>query len=280
VNSSTALTIAFIEKRPLAAGRVLAGMDPADAAAFLDTIPTRTAAKVVERLGAWPSSSIVTRMNQAGAATLLRQVPFRDAAAILRLVPAEMRAPLMADLPARLQRAFESSLSFGENTVGAQMTTAIVAIDGHLTAGDVREQLVRAPDAEADVVFVVDGDRRFLGAVSSAALLRRNATVTLGELMDETVTCLSARARLSSVADLDAWDEYVYLPVVDRQGSLIGALPRKAIREADEAASTGAGGRSSIAASMAEAFMVSVAELVELLTEGAPPSYGSGSDRS
>jgi magnesium transporter len=268
---TAALTIAFIDKHPISAARALSAMDPEDAAAFLESIPTRFAARVMARAGAWPCASIIARMEPSDAAAALRELSYQDAAAILRLVPADRRAPVLEEAPVKLRRDLELSLSFPEDTVGAHMTTEIAAMERGNTIADMRAQLRRAPEAEADMVYVVNSERRLLGAISAAELLRRAPEAALGEIMDGDIEPISARARLSSVVDLEAWNHYSALPVVSLQKHLIGALSRKAaisMGAQRHAAADSLG--PSIAAAMAEAFVVSVIGLAQLTTQGAP----------
>jgi magnesium transporter len=272
---NAALTIAFIDKHPLSAARALSAMDPDDAAAFLETVPTRYAARVMARAGAWPCASIIARMQPADAAAALRELSYQDAAAILRLVQAERRAPILEEAPVKLRRDLELSLSFPEDTVGAHMTTDIAAMERGNTIADMRAQVRRAPGAEADLVYVVNAERRLLGAISAADLLRRSSESSLGDIMDTDIEPISARARLSSVADLEAWNQYAALPVVSRQKHLIGALSRKAAKSIDAARLAAADTLGpSIAAAMAEAFVVSVIGLAQLTTQGAPLAEG------
>jgi magnesium transporter len=264
--SSTPLTIAYIEKRPLSAARALDTMDPGDAAAFLETIPTRFAARALSRMGTSPASSLLIRMNATGAAAALKELGYQDAAAILRLTPAEARPALLDELPEKLRRDFEASLSFPEDTVGANMTTAIMTLSSNHTIADALAQIRRSPRMDADTVFVIDDSRMLAGAVTAAQLLRYPENSALGGLMDTNAVSLSARARLSSVTDLEAWDECSFLPVISRQKQVIGALSRRTMRQAAEYRPPRDGvERTSIVVSLAEAYFASAVALSQLL---------------
>ncbi len=270
------LTIAFIEKRPLSAARTLAAMEPDDAAAFLETIPARFAANAFSHMGAWPASALLAKMGAASGGAALRELDYPNATAILRLMSEDRRAQLLTELPEKLQRDFETSLSFPEDTVGAQMTTAIVAMARDHTIADAITQIRQSRKPKTDVVFVIDKARKLAGAASPAALLCYPSKTKLGDIMDANVVSLSARARLSAVSALEAWDDYTQLAVVSRQKQVIGALSRKtAQRGADHYALTDAENPTSIAASIASAFFMSGIGLAQLLGDVDPLPHSS-----
>lgn len=230
MNSGDPLTIAFIERRPIAAARVLAAMEPSNAAALLDTLPTRFAARALSRSGLWSSSAIVARMAPASAAALLQELAYPDAATILRLAPATEREALLQALPQRLRRSFESSLAFPQDTVGAHMTTTVLALSPTHTVEDAILEISRLPQFDGDNLFVVDAERRLIGSVRIADLLRHRSRVALGEIMEREVASLPARARLSAIESREQWSRHLSLPVVNRQKQLLGALSRTSLR--------------------------------------------------
>lgn len=276
MSNSAPLTIAFIETRPVSAARALAAMDPGDAAAFLDMIPTRFISLAISKMGAWPASAVLIKMDQSSAAAALRELDYQEAAAIFRLIPKDVRSSLMNELPEKMRRAFETSLSFPEDTVGAHMTTAVMTLTRNHTVKDAIDQLGRSPSGGAEVIYAVDDQRRLAGAVTAAELLRHPGKTELGEVLDATIISVFARTRISAVADLDAWDDYALLPVVSRKRHLIGALSRKSARQTAYSPSRTEGLEgTSFVASMAEAFLASAIGLAQVLADGGASSHGS-----
>ncbi len=278
---SAPLTIAFIENRPLAAARALAGLDPADAGALLEVIPARIAAHALTNVGEWPASLIIVCMDAASGAAALRELPYAQAAAMLRLIPPEPRDRLLDQTSEALRRDFETSLSFPEDTVGAHMTTGVITLTSDHTVSEAADLIRRSPDTATDVVFIVEDGRTMVGAVSVGMLLRSPGSITLGAVMDPNVPMLSARARLATIDDLDAWDERMVLPVMSRRKQIIGALSREHARKAaEDGRSKPMGAPSSILGAMAEAFAISASGVGEMLAGvGAPTRPRKGGVR-
>ena len=157
-------------------------------------------------------------------------------------------------------------MDFPVDTVGAKMTTVIATAQQNETASTVLDIVKQSEGGHADVVFVVDGQRKLVGAVTVTSLVGHPDSTPIAEFLDTAFTAVSAQARLDTIAGLDAWDDYSRLPVVSRTGELIGAISRQALRrsaidhEDDNLANV-----PSIAESMTDALTTSVVGLAELL---------------
>lgn len=229
---SRSLILAFIDRRPAAAARVLAAMEPEDAAGLLEDLPTRYATRALAHMGAWSACTLLARMSVTKSAAVLAGFPFQSAAALLRLMDREPRLAILQALPAAMRRDFRTTLAFPDDAVGAHMTTAILTQRTDHTVADGRDHLRRAGKADTGCVVVVDETHRLAGLVSAVTLLRATGNTPLVEIMDTEVEAVSARARLATVRDLAAWDRYASVPVTNRRGHVIGVLSHAALRKA------------------------------------------------
>ncbi len=263
------LTLAFLDQKPAAAGRELATMAVDEAAVFLDAVPTRFAAPALAAMGPWSAASVASKMSPVSAAASLRAIDYRDASAILRIIPRSDRARILGELPEKLQRDLETSLTFPDDTVGAHMTTAILTLTEQHNVADAIELMRKPKKSKADIVFIVDGERKFAGAVAASDLLRHPRETPLGEIMDRGVIPISARATLASCGDLSSWNTCMVLPVLSRQKLVIGALPRKAVTHTENRKRPSAVEPiRSIPLSILDAYLVSVFGLVRLMAGG------------
>jgi magnesium transporter len=268
VSTDSALTIAFLARRPMAAARVLAAMDAGDAAAFLETIPLRFAARALTYMSAWPAAVILTRMTAAGGAGVVRELHYQDAAAILRLTEPAVRSGILEHLSASLRRDFQTSLSYPEDTVGAHMDVAVVTLGRGHTIADACDQIRRADQGPAaqQEIFVLYSSRKLAGVVPMSALVQYAPETTIGDVTDEGIAAISARARIADIVDLEDWDEHSQLPVVSRRQHFIGALSRRSIRRATEvSALRDADAAPALPISLAGAMVTSVSGLLGML---------------
>lgn len=226
------LILTFIDRRPDTAARALTAMEPDKARALLADIPARYASRVLARMGPWLACERLMGLPPETAAAMLRGLPYQSAAGLLRLMPAEFTEAVLGELPRPVRRELRATLHYPADTVGAHMTPAILTHTADQTVADARDQVRQSTRMEARCVVIVDEQRRLAGLVDPVLLLRHSGRTLLGEIMDADVTAISARARIASARQLEAWHRYLSLPVASRQKHVIGMLSLGALGEA------------------------------------------------
>lgn len=227
----SAMTIELIEKRPLTAVKVLTAMSTSDSAAFFEVLPTRYAVSLMSNISAWSASTLIAEMAPVSGAAVLSELDYQLTASIMRVLPDAKRAGLLRALPKTLSSALTSTLTYPKDTVGAKMSTNIVIMTIDQSVGEAFAELRQIKRTKTGVAYIVDEARKLLGIVTADELLRLSNEIRLGDVMEKSVAPLSARARLSAVKSLPAWDDYAHLPVIDRKRILIGALARRTFRQ-------------------------------------------------
>ena len=254
------LSLAFIDRKPVAAARALAALTVAEAAAFLQTIPTRYATRVLDRVSAWPASKMLLSMPPSAAAGILRAMPYLDSVAILRLMRPEERDALLTQLPSKLRRDLKVTMSYPNDTVGGHMCVDIVTLNRSHTVADARDALSKATTINADTLFLVDGKRSYVGSIAVHELFRHADETTVADLAINKAPPLLARQSLSSAAGLEGWNESSSLPVLGRSRHLVGSLPIKQLL----LASPQSGRRGSSMGGLIEAYFGAATSLLEL----------------
>lgn len=265
MNKAPVLTIAYLERLPESSARVIAGMPLQDAAAFLETLPTRVVAPIVEKMEKWPAARCMQHLSAEAAAALLGEVSYQDAAVLLRLTPVERRSAVLEQLPSRLARDLRASLRYPRNCVGAWMDVSVPRLSLNAT---VKDAVAVAKTGQAgDSIFVVDDGQRLAGLVRMEALLRHSATTRLADIVQTGIKPIFSRALLREVVSDPGWDAFLRLPVANRDRQLVGTLSRHdmldgltTIDARSEVVDTDA----SIWAQLGEAFVISLAGLVRL----------------
>lgn len=260
------LTIAFLENRPLESARALGEMDTGEAAAFLDTLPTRVLVRLVSQMGVSAAANFLAHMKPVNAAAVLRKQDYLLTTSILRLIPMEGRGYILEEMPLKLKRDFTHSLSFPSDTVGAHMITSIIMLGPNNLVSEACQELKRSKKAYPDVVFIVGEDRRLLGVVRSVLLFRYASDTLLGAVTEKGLPSLSARARLTSITDHSIWDVCNAVPVIGRNRHLVGALTRDRIIKGSQLVDESGEHQSSVIVSLVEVFFATIVSLMEVLT--------------
>lgn len=271
MTSAGNLTLAFLERQPRSAARVLEDLDPADGAAFLETVPGRLAGPVVGLMASWSAARSVELLAPERAAGLIRNVAYQDAAILMRLVARARLAPILDQLPKGLARDFRAALSYPKGAVGAWMDHSVPVFSQDRKVSDGLKFAGQRQSRKDVHIFVVGEKRQFLGAVSVSDLLCTNPETPLSDIMDRNVQALSNRASLASIAAAPDWDEYLMLPVVGRRRNVLGGLSRSGLRKglSEERATDIRHARDSILAHLFETYLVASSGLLQLASHSA-----------
>ena len=229
MNHARDLTIAFLRAHPAEGARVLERLDTAEIGALWSALPGRVAAPVVARLTPRQAARSVDALADDNLVRLLRRMTTPSVAALLRHLPEARRARLIDELPAATGVACRVLLRYPEDSVGALANTDVfTALPGD-SVRDVLARLKALRDDIGDFLFIVDGERRLRACVRPASLLHVAGTMSIGAVDAVDVPALPAQAAPQSIRDHAGWTRFSTLPVVDRQGRLVGALRQSAL---------------------------------------------------
>jgi Mg/Co/Ni transporter MgtE len=266
VTSKPALTIAFLEDAPQTAADALQGLKVDDAAAFLEIVPARLSAPVIVEMIPWTAARCLERLSPARAAAVLRQTTVQDSTTLLRLMQAESRDPIFEELPTALARRLKGSLQYPLSQVGAWTDTSVPVVRRANTVSDALSLLRECQVTTSHIFIESEADGRFLGTLSIKELLSGDTAVTLGQLPITQLEPISNRASLANVTFDAHWDDYLFLPVVNRRDAVIGGLSRNALRKGlhEQHVQTKAQPESMLG-QLFTAFLITTAGLVELV---------------
>jgi magnesium transporter len=202
---------------------VLQKADPRVQAKVFEYFPMEWQVKLAEGAGRPQMARLVELMSHDDRVNLLRRLPSQVSDALLRLVDDADRRDIAA-----LSR-------YGENTVGAIMTTDYAWLPADLTAQQAIERLrAQAPDRETIYyVYIVDEQtRKMLGILTLRALVLAEPSTPIRRLMltDDVVT-LRASADRETAADALRRYGLIAIPVLDDEGRLVGIVTHDDIVE-------------------------------------------------
>ena len=186
-----------------------------DQAAVFEYFPGPWQVLMVEGTGRAHVARLIEQMSHDDRVDLLRRLTPRVAEGLLRLVDEADRRDI-----ATLAR-------YGENTVGALMTTDYAWLPASLTAGEAIDRLrQQAPDRETIYYIYVleEATRKLLGVVSLRDLILAPRSAPIRELMETDVVTLKASDDQEKAADLLARYDFLAIPVVDDEDRLVGIV--------------------------------------------------------
>jgi Mg/Co/Ni transporter MgtE len=223
------LTLAFLQYDPASAARVLQELDLAILAGFLDTVPARLAAPVLNNMIPFAAARCLARLAPHRSAAILRQLAPHDRTSLARLLTVEARTAILEELPEKIKTRIVSALRYPVDSVGAWIDPRVPVLRTDNDVGDALKFLVDSP--AIGHIFLASAEQGlFVGAVALVTLVASARNVRLGDLAIVRVEPLSNRATLASVQQNVGWDDFLMLPVTGRRGTVLGALSRQALR--------------------------------------------------
>ena len=196
--------------------QVLSQAETRNAAHVFEYFPIDWQVKLATGAGRPQMARLIELMSHDDRVTLLRKLPDRVSKELLRLVDEADR------------RDIASLFRYGENTVGAIMTTDYAWLPVNLTTGQAIERLrQQAPDRETIYyVYVLDeATRRMLGILSLRTLVLSVPETQIRDvMMSADVVKLKAGDDRERAAEAIVKYDLLAIPVIDDDGRLVGIV--------------------------------------------------------
>ena len=185
-------------------------------------------------------AELLTALAPAEGAVLLHELSDDDATDLVGELAPEAQDRLLAELPTEEAGDIRELLQYGEETAGGIMTTALVSVLGHVTAGEAIEA-VRVQGREVEdfyTVFVVDDDTKLLGTVPLDDLILSDTGHRIRDLVEPTVASVGPEADQEQVGHMIARYNLASIPVVSEDGVLLGRVTFDDVIDVIEAETT------------------------------------------
>ena len=223
------LTLAYLEHAPQAAAQILQKFKVEEIVAFLESVPTRLSAPVINSMIPWGAARCLELLTPSKAAAILHSIPFHESTSLMRLVDSKEHQTILEELPVIFSKRLRNSLQYPLSQVGAWVDPTIPILSTDDTVQHALNFLQES--ASANHVFLESASNgQFIGVISIKNLLRSDSTMRLSQLPINNIDPVSNRATIRSVSFDARWDNFLYLPVVGRRGAILGGLSRGALR--------------------------------------------------
>lgn len=226
------LTLDFLGKHTREAAQVLQSLPLSSCGDFLMTVPSALAAKLVEYMPFDRVALLITAMPAPEAKRILENMNAGDAAAALRLVSGPSLDRLLAELPETKRKMFRHQKQYPAHTVGAWMDAGPIEIGETLNIVDIRRWLRQQNRSLEHGLFIVTPQGRVSGVLTLSQLALAKNSLPVRKLMTTGIQPLADRAQLESVRNLDDWERFTALPVINHKQKLVGALTRRNLERA------------------------------------------------
>lgn len=221
----TQLAVAFLKTQPGAAAQILERQDPAVVAEFLAGVPAVRSAPVLSRMLPRYSAQLCESVTAEQSAALLSALSSSVVASILRHTQSETVKQIMPHLSEKNRLTLRIVLNYSAESVGAWMIPNNLVLPRDCTIQEALERIAAdAGEGGHELIPVVNREGHLQGEVTLRALIGAPAQVSVGSVMRESLHTLRGRTHLDSLSNHRGWQSHAALPVVSRDGKLLGVL--------------------------------------------------------
>jgi magnesium transporter len=231
---------AMVEFAPADAADLLTNLESEDRAVVFRLLPAALSADIFEYLDHDTQVELVHGLGKNTVAEMLNEMAPDDRTALLEELPGSVTRQLMDLLTPAERRIATQLLGYPEHSIGRLMTPDYVSIRENWTVSQVLDHLRRAGrDSETmNVLYVADERGKLIDDIRLREIILSPPDRKVSEIADQSFVSLHAHDdQEEAVRAFERYDRTA-LPVVDRQGVLVGIVTVDDILDVAQAEAT------------------------------------------
>ena len=199
-----------------------------------------TAAEVFAYLPRDIQENIINAIQDYEIRRIIDELFIDDAVDFIEEMPAGVVKRVLSNLPAEKRNIINSFLMYPEGSVGSIMTIEYIDLKEHLTVAETFER-IRRDGVDKETIYtcyVIDAERRLLGAVSAKTLLLSSPDERIGDIMERDTIFAVTNDDVESLAIDFRKYGLLAMPVVDTEHRLVGIVTVDDVLEIQEEEAT------------------------------------------
>ncbi len=214
------------ELHPADIAEIISQVSHREGVTFFKGLDVDVAAEALSELEPDVQAAIITRIDTEKAADIIEEMPPDEAADILSDLPADKAKELLENIEKEEAEDIQELLSHEEDTAGGLMTNEFIAYPPETTVREAFEKF-RKDAEEIETVYylyVIDADEKLIGVISLRDLLLADLDNKLLDIMETKLKTIGPEADEKEVAEVISKYNLVAIPVVDKEGALLGIV--------------------------------------------------------
>jgi magnesium transporter len=169
---------------------------------------------------------IVEKITTKELSYIVEQLDFDDKIDILEELPANIVNTILENTPKEERHLINSFLNYPDDCAGSLMTPEYISLDKDMTVAEAMAHIKKVGmDAETIYTcYVKDWGRKLIGIVSLSTLVVADDNVKIRDIMHSDFVYLNVYDDQEEVADEFMKYGFLAMPVVDKEGRLVGII--------------------------------------------------------
>ncbi len=219
-----ALTLAYLEKHPENAARVLENLPYTITASLLDELTPEKYIDAFQYLIPSYASNILGTLKEENKINLVNALPVEKLSMLLLFYDDSLRKAILALLAPDKRKDVVRQLQYPMNSVGTIMSPPTFSLPNDISCAEGLKRIKNSKRKYSSEVFVLDRSLHYVGVVTLDKLIKSPGSKKLSSIVDTSVMALSTRKSLHNLSEDPAWLSVRMLPVTDSRGLLKGVL--------------------------------------------------------
>lgn len=188
-------------------------------------IPKDKAAEVFSNMDSSMQTYLVTMFTEKELKELLDDLYMDDTVDMLEELPANLVKRILATVSASDRSMINQLLNYPEDSAGSIMTTEYVDLREEMTVGQAMAHIKKTGiHKETIYTCYITERRKLVGIVSAKDLMTTDDDVPIKDLMETEIISVHTHADQEQVAQLFTKYDLLALPVIDRDGRMVGIV--------------------------------------------------------
>jgi magnesium transporter len=219
------------------AADLLLSLHHADLADFLDNTPAKTYKQILPYLADKLKAETLVFVNDSNqqqiieelgiekSAQLLDELDIEDAIEVIENVDGNIKSEIISHLPDQKRLQILEGFTYPAESVGRVIEKNYISFKEHWSVGEATDY-IRSQDIARDfhAALIIDNKNRPVGSILLSTLLKNDPNKSLKDLMNRNLNAADPYTELSEIAFIFKQYALTIVPVVSKNGKLIGSV--------------------------------------------------------
>lgn len=214
------------EMQPADIAEIFEDANPKDIPVIFRILPKELAAEVFVNLDSDMQQLLIDAFSDKELREVIDELFMDDTVDIIEEMPATVAKRILKHTDAETRRMINQLLAYPEDSAGSIMTTEYIDLKKDMTVEQAFDR-IRKIGIDTETIYscyVMSSRRKLLGIVSLKDLLLNDKDCVIKDLMDENVISANTVDDKEQVAQMFDKYDILALPVVDKEGRLVGII--------------------------------------------------------
>lgn len=231
MNIDNPLTRDFLLNHPVEAARTLEQVSAEHVAALFTELPSQQVVLVLSAMLPAVAAACLEKTPHVIAARLLTQLPVSSAARLYRLLVHAKQDEISAHFSDETFSRIRHNMVYPDKSAAALRDSRIDVLPQNINVAEAIHRIGRLDHAINCEVYIIDESHHLVGLIKLGKLLASDHQTSLRDIMQRKTQPVSAHTPAETLLSHPGWAIHRRLPVVERDGTLIGALEFSRVRD-------------------------------------------------